>query len=125
MVRDGLSVLDKPFLPHVPPRVVLPSIFVDLLVEMNRPRHASDFVVRVEMVTAKLYRFDDASEGRDGGCVPEGLLDGRREEGERSRRDEFVKIFFDILVGILLFPRCGSLVDLIGQGSETFVQLEI
>ena len=80
MIRDGLPILSKPFPCHVPPRIVLRSALVDLLVQVNRPRQASDFVPRVKAITTELHRSSNTSNRRDGGRVPECLPDGRCEK---------------------------------------------
>lgn len=125
MVRDNLPILTKLPLLHVPPRIVLRSILVDLLVQMNRPRQTNDFVVPVEMITSKLYGLGDAPDGHDRGCVSKGLLDGRGEKGEFCCRDELVEVVFDSLTGVFLLPRCHGLIGLIGQWSKTLFPLEV
>ena len=125
MIRDDLSVLAAPFFSHVPPRVVLPRVLMNLLVKMNRPRHANNFVARIKMITTKFHRLVDASEGRDRRREPEGLLDSRCKKGEFGRRDELVEMIFEVLTRVLLFPRCDGPVDLISQRLKTFRSLKI
>jgi len=114
MVRNDLPVLAKLLLLHVPSRVILRSVLVDLLVQMNRSRHTENFVVRVESMTTKHHGFGDTSDRHDRGCVSKGLLNSRCEKREFRRRRELVEMIFNLLIRVLLFPGCGSLVNLFG-----------
>lgn len=125
MVRDDFTILTKLPLLHIPPRIVLRSVLVDLLVQMNRPRHTNDFVVPVETITGKLYGLSDTSDRHDRGRVSKGLSDGRGEKREFCCRDELVEMILYFLAGILLLPGSHGLIGLVGQRLETLFPLEV
>ena len=125
MIGNDLPVLGRPFLRHIPPRIVLRCVLVNLFVQVDRPRHANNLVIRVEPITAKLYWFCDTSDGHDGGRVPERLLDSRCQKGEVNCRDEFKEMVLEFLSGVLLLPCCDGLVDLVNQRLEAVLSLKV
>ena len=114
-----------PLLVYVPSRVILQRVLVEFLVQVDRPRHAKAFVIRIRTMTTELHGFGDTPNRHDRGCVSKGLLGSRHEKRKFRRQDKLAKVIFDFLIRVPMSPGRNGLVDLINQWLETVLPLEV